>query len=69
MVDKIQVASPSRLPCGGTPYEDVAKVLRPYTMIGPATVIAMDLADLFSYNNPDFNRERFMTACGLKSEG
>lgn len=27
--------------------------------------IAYDLADYFAYENPNFDRRRFLTACGL----
>lgn len=62
---KTATSSPSRLPCGGTPYEDVARVLQPYNMTETQEAIARDLATLFSYTNPDFDKAKFLTDCGV----
>ncbi len=59
-------------------YEDVARILYVY---GVDKRIVDTFADLFAADNPPaciegqcpshggFNRERFLTACGLESEG
>ena len=36
---------------------------------GVALLIARDLADMFSRDNPRFDRGRFLAACGFSSEG
>ena len=33
---------------------------------GAIRVVADSLADSFAFDNPRFNRERFLTACGIK---
>jgi len=59
-LSKTAIASPSRLPCGGTPYEDVARVIADvihcYEFADsngatPADIIN-GLADLFAADNP-----------------
>ncbi len=54
-------------------YEDVARLLRErseHIFDEPLVrqVIEIDFADLFAADNPDFDRERFLAACGLESE-
>ncbi len=73
----MKVANANRLPCGGTPYEDVAKklkahmghvmgCLKSYRSEGwcPPS-LANDLADLFAAANPKFNKAKFLADCGL----
>ncbi len=62
--------------------EDVARILvreGSGSTFGPVRNIALDFADLFAADNPPawdsnklvggFDRERFLAACGLESEG
>ncbi len=72
MTTKTQIASADRLPCGGTPYEDVARVLWD-NLKGPTDTalirrIAHDFITLFAFNNPDFNRTKFLAQCELKEK-
>ena len=76
MATKTTTATPSRLPCGGTPYEDVAIFINSFircrmNVLGGATgeEMANGFADLFASNNPNFDRSAFLLACGLESEG
>ncbi|KKK83805.1 hypothetical protein LCGC14_2789700 [marine sediment metagenome] len=57
--------TPSRLPCGGTPYESVAQLLSKHH-VSPG--MCYDFEELFANNNPDFNRPAFLAACGLVVE-
>lgn len=82
MATKTTIANAGRLPCGGTPYEDVSQLLsarRPHNnygkpganqrlLIGYWELLSDALADLFAANNPDFDRAAFLSACGLEGE-
>lgn len=64
MPAKTQVSSANSLPCGGTPYEDVARAIKdswPDEAVGEVILfsLAHRLADLFTTNNP-----RRCTHCG-----
>ena len=62
-------------------YEDVACILADAVGIAAdcdradcgckveSTAIVRDFADLFAVDNPLFNRDRFLSACGLDYEG
>ena len=49
-------------------YEDVARLLKSSRDPCPAciTVLAAEFANLFTADNPLFDRERFLMACGLE---
>ncbi|KKL20435.1 hypothetical protein LCGC14_2455460 [marine sediment metagenome] len=65
MIAKTQVSDTSRLPCGGTPYKDVARLLSKHHA---SPGMCLDFIDLFATNNPNFNQAQFLTICGLKEE-
>lgn len=53
-------------------FEAVARIFRNYagltarrTQNDVAKSIAQDVADYFAAENPNFDRERFLTACGF----
>lgn len=58
-------------------FEAIARILNMYSLNNPAPGtfdegyhdaafgIANDMADLFASENPRFNREKFLTACGF----
>ena len=45
-------------------YEDVAQLLNKHHA---SPGMCLDFADLFAADNPDFDRAKFLAACGLKS--
>ena len=65
MTTKTQIASADRLPCGGTPYKDVAQLLNKHHA---SPGMCYDFEDLFASNNPDFNRAKFLAQCGLEEK-
>jgi len=50
-------------------FEEIARQIE-RTLRGPAQAkLAFRLADSFEHFNPYFDRERFLTACGIKGVG
>jgi len=50
----------------------IAEIIRPHLLVSKiredgaqVADIALELADYFAQDNPDFDREKFLEACGL----
>ena len=53
-------------------YKAIAEIIRPHLLVSKirkdgaqVADIALELADYFAQDNPRFDRERFLEACGL----
>ena len=53
-------------------YKAIAAIIRPHLLVSKiredgaqVADIALELADYFAQDNPRFDRERFLEACGL----